>query len=86
MGIDGRIGWRPILAGGNSDGDFQTLEYTMSGYGARFALIVHHTDGDREYAYDRVSDIGQLVRGLDEGPGRGWLIVDIAEDWAQVWP
>lgn len=86
VGIDSRIGRRPILAGGNSDGDFQMLEYTMAGDGARFALIVHHTDAEREYAYDRDSHIGQLVRGLDEGPERGWLIVDMEADWEQVWP
>ena len=86
VGIDSRIGRRPILAAGNSDGDFQMLEYTIAGDGARFALIVHHTDADREYAYDRDSHVGRLVRGLDEGPGRGWLIVDMADDWTQVWP
>ncbi|MEO0991137.1 MAG: haloacid dehalogenase-like hydrolase, partial [Pseudomonadota bacterium] len=86
VGIDSRIGRRPIFAGGNSDGDFQMLDYTMAGDGPRFALIVHHTDAEREYAYDRDSHIGKLVRGLDEGPDRGWLIVDMAEDWRRVWP
>lgn len=86
VGIDSRIGRRPILAGGNSDGDFEMLEYAMAGDGARLALIVHHTDEAREYAYDRDSHIGQLVRGLDEGPDRGWLIVDMADDWTKVWP
>ena len=86
MGIDSRIGRRPILAAGNSDGDFQMLEYTMAGDGARFALLVHHTDAEREWAYDRDSHIGRLDRGLDEGPSRGWLIVDMARDWARIWP
>lgn len=86
VAIDSRIGKRPIFAGGNSDGDFQMLEWTTAGEGPRFGLIVHHTDADREYAYDRDSHIGQLERGLDEGPDRGWLIVDMATDWQTVWP
>jgi len=86
VGIDSRIGKRPIFAAGNSDGDFQMLEYTMAGDGARFALLVHHTDAEREFAYDRESHIGKLARGLDEGPARGWLIVDMAKDWNTIWP
>jgi hypothetical protein len=86
VGIDSRIGRRPIFASGNSDGDFQMLDYTMAGEGPRFAMLLHHTDGTREFAYDRDSHVGQLVRGLDEGPERGWLIVDMARDWEQVWP
>jgi phosphoglycolate phosphatase-like HAD superfamily hydrolase len=86
VGIDSRIGRRPIFAAGNSDGDFQMLDYTTAGDGARFALLVHHTDAEREFAYDRDSHIGNLARGLDEGPDRGWLIVDMAEDWLRVWP
>lgn len=86
VGIDSRIGRRPIFAAGNSDGDFEMIEYVTSGDGPRFGLIVHHTDADREFAYDRDSHVGKLVRGLDEGPDRGWLIVDIARDWEQIWP
>ena len=86
VGIDSRIGRRPIFASGNSDGDFEMLEYTMAGEGPRFAMIVHHTDAAREFAYDRDSHVGQLARGLDEGPESGWLIVDMAADWARVWP
>jgi hypothetical protein len=86
VGIDSRIGKRPIFAAGNSDGDFQMLEYTMPGDGPRFALLVHHTDAEREFAYDRESHIGKLDRGLEEGPARGWLIVDMAKDWETVWP
>jgi phosphoglycolate phosphatase-like HAD superfamily hydrolase len=86
LAIDSRIGKRPIFAAGNSDGDFQMLEWTTTGDGPRFGMIVHHTDGAREFAYDRDSPVGKLVRGLDEGPARGWLIADMAEDWAQVWP
>jgi len=86
VGIDAKIGRRPIFAAGNSDGDFAMLEYTMSGDGLRFAMLVHHTDAEREFAYDRNSHVGRLGRGLDEGPGRGWLVVDMATDWEQVWP
>jgi hypothetical protein len=86
VGIDSRIGKRPIFAAGNSDGDFQMLEYTMAGEGPRFAMLVHHTDAEREFAYDRDSHIGKLERGLDEGPQRGWLIVDMAQDWNTIWP
>jgi phosphoserine phosphatase len=86
VGIDSRIGKRPIFAAGNSDGDFQMLEYTTAGDGPRFAMIVHHTDSAREFAYDRESHVGRLARGLDEGPERGWLIVDMAGDWTKVWP
>lgn len=85
VGIDSRIGRRPIFAAGNSDGDFQMIEYTMAGNGPRFGLIVHHTDAEREFAYDRDSHVGRLARGLDEAPDRGWLIVDMARDWARIW-
>ncbi|WP_417244284.1 HAD family hydrolase [Celeribacter sp.] len=86
VGIMRHIGQRPIFAAGNSDGDFQMLEYTTAGDGARFGMLVHHTDADREFAYDRDSHVGQLARGLDEGEDRGWLIVDMAQDWSKVWP
>ena len=85
VGIDSKIGKRPIFVGGNSDGDFEMLEWATAGEGPRFGLIVHHTDADREFAYDRDSHIGKLVRGLDEGPDRGWLIVDMAKDWSRVY-
>lgn len=84
VGIMHHIGKQPILAGGNSDGDFEMLEFTTSGEGARLGLYVHHTDAEREFAYDREGHIGVLNRGLDEGPDRGWLIVDMAEDWGRV--
>ena len=61
------------------------LEWATAGEGPRFGMIVHHTDADREWAYDRDSHIGQLARGLDEGPDRGWLIVDMQADWARVY-
>jgi len=86
LGIDTHIGKRPIFVAGNSDGDFQMLEWATTGEGPRFGMILHHTDAEREWAYDRNSHVGQLARGLDEGPERGWLIVDMAEDWSRVWP
>ncbi|MHA3977600.1 HAD family hydrolase [Halovulum sp. GXIMD14794] len=86
VAIDARIGKRPILVGGNSDGDFQMLEWATAGEGARLGLIVHHTDADREFAYDREGHIGVLDRGLDEADARGWVLIDMAEDWKRVWP
>jgi haloacid dehalogenase-like hydrolase len=86
VGIHQVIGRRPIAAFGNSDGDFEMLEWTTSGKGARFGLIVHHTDAEREWAYDRTSHIGQLVRGLDEAPQRGWVVVDMKRDWTVIYP
>lgn len=85
IGIDRNIGKRPIIAGGNSDGDFAMLEWTTAGDGPRLGLIVHHTDAEREYAYDRDSPIGKLVDGLDKGPEMGWLIVDMAKDWNRIY-
>jgi phosphoglycolate phosphatase-like HAD superfamily hydrolase len=85
LAIDRHIGRRPILAVGNSDGDFQMLEYTTAGDGLRLGVLIHHTDADREWAYDRDGHIGVLNRGLDEGPGRGWLIVDMAKDWSRIY-
>ena len=86
VNIEQIIGRRPIMAFGNSDGDFQMLEWTTAGKGPRFGLIVHHTDAEREWAYDRTSHIGQLVRGLDEAPTRGWTVVDMKADWKVIYP
>jgi phosphoglycolate phosphatase-like HAD superfamily hydrolase len=85
VAIEQIIGRRPLMAFGNSDGDFQMLEWTTAGKGPRFALLVHHTDADREWAYDRASHVGRLVRGLDEGPTRGWTIVDMKADWKVIY-
>jgi phosphoserine phosphatase len=86
VGINKFIGRRPIAAFGNSDGDFEMLEWTTTAPGARLGLIVHHDDAAREFAYDRTSHIGKLARGLDEGPKRGWTIVSIRNDWKAVYP
>jgi len=84
VGINSHIGRRPIAAFGNSDGDFQMLEWTTAGDGARLGVLVHHTDGDREWAYDRESHIGRLDRGLDEADARGWVVVSMKDDWRTV--
>jgi phosphoserine phosphatase len=86
VGIYEHIGRRPTMAFGNSDGDFEMLEWTTAGPGPRLGVLVHHTDAAREWAYDRDSHVGRLVRGLDEGSGRGWLIVDMKKDWKRVYP
>jgi len=86
VGINQYIDRRPIAAFGNSDGDFQMLEWVTAGEGTRLGVIVHHDDAEREYAYDRKSHIGTLARGLDEGPQRGWSIVSMKQDWKQVYP
>lgn len=86
VGIHRHIGRRPIAAFGNSDGDFQMLEWTTAGPGRRLGVLVHHDDGGREYAYDRMSHFGKLDRGLDEAPARGWLVLSMKNDWKQVFP
>ncbi len=86
VGINRFIGRRPIFAFGNSDGDQQMLEWTAAGSGARFMGLVHHTDAEREWAYDRDSHIGRLDKALDEATARGWTIVDMKKDWAVVFP
>jgi phosphoglycolate phosphatase-like HAD superfamily hydrolase len=86
VGINRFIGRRPIMAFGNSDGDLQMLQYTTTGDGPRFGLIVHHTDAEREYAYDRQSHVGKLDKALDEAPTRGWTVVDMKTDWKTIFP
>jgi phosphoglycolate phosphatase-like HAD superfamily hydrolase len=86
IGIQQRIGRRPIAAFGNSDGDLEMLQWTTAGSGARFALLVHHTDADREWAYDRKSSIGRLDKALDEAQAKGWTVVDMKQDWKLIYP
>ena len=86
VGIHQVIGRRPIAAFGNSDGDFEMLEWTTAGPGPRLGVIVHHTDEQREWAYDRASHIGQLARALDEAPKRGWVVVDMKREWSAIYP
>ena len=85
VGIHKFIGKRPIMAFGNSDGDFQMLEWTTSAPGPRLAMIVHHDDAVREFAYDRGSHIGKLERGLDEARARGWSLISVKSDWNSVY-
>ena len=86
VAIQRHIGRRPIAAFGNSDGDLQMLQWTMAGSGSRFALYVHHTDAEREWAYDRKSHIGKLDLGLDEALAKGWTVVDMRRDWSRIHP
>jgi haloacid dehalogenase-like hydrolase len=80
------IGRRPIAAFGNSDGDLEMLQWTAAGPGARFALLVHHNDAIREFAYDRTPSIGQLDKALDEANAKGWTVVDMKSDWRRIFP
>jgi hypothetical protein len=86
VGIQDAIGRRPIAAFGNSDGDLAMLEWTTSGRGPRLGVLVHHDDGEREFAYDRTTLFGRLDRALDEAPKRGWAVVSMRRDWARVYP
>lgn len=85
VGIHQHIGRRPIFAAGNSDGDFEMLEWTTSGEGPRLGILIHHTDAEREFAYDRESHVGKLARGLDEAPQRGWSLIDMKSDWKTIY-
>ncbi|MFN5322835.1 MAG: HAD family hydrolase [Planctomycetota bacterium] len=84
VGIHRLIGRRPIFAAGNSDGDYEMLEYTTAGSGPRLGVIVHHTDAEREVAYDRASVFGRLDRGLNDAPGKGWILINMKQDWRAV--
>jgi len=80
------IGRRPIAAFGNSDGDLQMLQWSTAGAGARLGLIVHHTDAEREWAYDRESSVGRLDKALAEAERQGWTVVDMKRDWRVIFP
>jgi hypothetical protein len=84
VGIHKHIGRRPIAAFGNSDGDLQMLQWATAGPGPRFALIVHHTDGEREWAYDRAPPL-VLDKALDAAEAKGWTVVDMKRDWKRVY-
>ena len=86
VGIESYIGRRPIASFGNSDGDLQMMQWTAAGSGARFCLYVHHTDVEREWAYDRQSVIGRFDKALDEALAKGWIIVDMKNDWKIIYP
>jgi len=84
IAINKFIGKRSIVAFGNSDGDLQMLQWTDAGQGNKLNVYIHHTDSVREWAYDRKSSIGKLDRGLDEAREKGWLVVDMQNDWGAV--
>jgi hypothetical protein len=86
VGIQRHIGRRPIAAFGNSDGDLQMLQWTAAGSGPRFCLYVHHTDAEREWAYDRKSHVGKLDKALDEANAKGWTVVSMKDDWKTIYP
>ena len=86
VGINQHIGRRPIAAFGNSDGDLEMLQWVAAGDSQSLCLYVHHTDAQREWAYDRDSSIGHLDKGLDEAKARGWTVVDMKQDWGVVFP
>jgi phosphoglycolate phosphatase-like HAD superfamily hydrolase len=86
VGIHKFIGRQPIAAFGNSDGDLQMLQWTAGGDRPRLMALVHHTDAEREWAYDRESSVGRLTQALDEAKARGWVVVDMKRDWKRVFP
>jgi phosphoserine phosphatase len=85
VGINSAIGRRPIFVAGNSDGDYEMLRWSTAGAGSRLGIIVHHTDSVREYAYDRDSHIGKLDKAMTEAPSRGWVLVDMKNDWKKIY-
>lgn len=85
VGIHQYIGKRPVFTAGNSDGDYAMLQWTTTGSGPRFGMIIHHTDSLREYAYDRESSIGRLNKGLDDAVANNWVVVDMKEDWKEIY-
>ena len=86
VGIEQHIGRRPVFTAGNSDGDYEMLQWTATATGyPRFGMIVHHTDEAREWAYDRTSSIGKLDRGLNDAAKYNWLIVDMKKDWKRIY-
>lgn len=86
VGIQQAIGRRPILAFGNSDGDYEMIQWTTSGTGPRMGVFIHHDDAEREVAYDRDSHIGKFARGLDDAKSNGWVIVSMKKDWGRIFP
>jgi hypothetical protein len=85
VGIHQYIGKRPVFTVGNSDGDYAMLQYTSTGEGPHFGMIIHHTDDIREWKYDRQSSIGHLEKGLDDAAKYNWQVVDMKNDWAKIY-
>jgi len=86
VAIHQHIGKKPVAAFGNSDGDLQMLQWASAGDGKRLMVFIHHTDADREWAYDRESHIGRFDKGLDEALVKGWTVVDMKKDWKVIYP
>ncbi|WP_298534145.1 HAD family hydrolase [uncultured Algibacter sp.] len=86
ININTIIGKKPVFASGNSDGDLPMLQYAASNNYKSFMLYVHHTDAEREWAYDRESHIGKLDKGLDQALKDGWTVIDIKNDWKIIYP
>jgi hypothetical protein len=86
IGINEAIGYRPIAAFGNSDGDLEMLQWTTINGGVRFGAVVHHTDAEREYAYDRQSHFGRLDVALDAAAANNWTVIDMKKDWKVIFP
>lgn len=86
VGINRFIGRRPVFAAGNSDGDLEMLQWTTIAPGPRFGMLIHHTDAEREYAYDRHSHVGRLDKALDAAPRLGWTVIDMRADWRRLFP
>lgn len=86
VGINKHIGKKPVFASGNSDGDLQMMQWADSNKYKSFQLYVHHTDAEREWAYDRESHIGKLDKGLDEATEKGWTVIDMKNDWKVIYP
>jgi hypothetical protein len=80
-GIYEQIGRRPIAAFGNSDADLEMLQWATMGRGLRLGMLVHHTDAEREYAYDRGAAFGRLDKALDAAAANGWTVIDMKNDW-----
>lgn len=86
LGIQKIIGKKPVFASGNSDGDLQMMQWTASNKYKSFMLYLHHTDAEREWAYDRDSHIGRLDKGLDQALNDGWSVIDMKKDWKLIYP
>ncbi|MBB3021523.1 phosphoserine phosphatase [Microvirga lupini] len=86
VGINQHIGLRPVAAFGNSDGDLEMLQWTTDAGKRRLGVIVHHTDAEREYAYDRQSKVGRLDKALDAAALDRWTVIDMKRDWKTVFP
>ena len=86
LAIQKIIGKKPVFSSGNSDGDLQMMQWTASNKHKSFMLYVHHTDAEREWAYDRDSHIGRLDKGLDQAKKDGWTVIDMKKDWKVIYP